>query len=136
MRWFCDPTEERALSSAIELLTVRLGLNRATRSSSRGPVGYPLVCRVPLHAPKVLPHAEEHFAGRYTRLDIRFCGQFCYIDAYTEPLGPDWPPPDWPESHGEMIERRRHTPTHLWRLRYVGDEERWGFAFYTCSYSG
>jgi hypothetical protein len=33
-----------------------------------------------------------------------------------------------------MIERLRHTPPHLCRLRYFGDEERWGFAFYT--YSG
>lgn len=75
-------------------------------------------------------YAEEHFAGRYTRLDIRFRGQFCYIDAYTEPalLGPDWP-----ETREEMMERLRNTPTHLCRLRYFGDEERWGFAFYTYS---
>src|SRR5207302_6435759 len=91
----------------------------------------PMVCRLPLHAPKVLPHAEEHFAGRYTRLNIRFRGQFCYIDAYTElrPLGPDWPAPDWLESREERIERLRHTPPHLCRLRYFGDEERGGFAF-------
>ena len=29
--------------------------------------------------------AEELFSGRYTRLEIRFRNQFCYIDAYTEP---------------------------------------------------
>ena len=29
--------------------------------------------------------ADENFQGHYTRLDIRFRGQFCYIDAYTEP---------------------------------------------------
>jgi hypothetical protein len=29
--------------------------------------------------------AAERFAGKYTRLDIRFKAQFCYIDAYTEP---------------------------------------------------
>ena len=80
-------------------------------------------------------YAEGHFAGRYTRLEIRFKGQFCYIDAYTEPepLGPGWPPPDWPETPEEMQERLRNTPTHLCRLRYFGDEERWGFAFYTYS---
>ena len=80
-------------------------------------------------------YAEEYFAGRYTRLDIRFKGQFCYIDAYTElePLGPNWPPPDWPETREEMMERLRNTPTHLCRLRYFGDEERWGFAFYAYS---
>lgn len=79
-------------------------------------------------------YAAEHFAGRYTRLDIRFRGQFCYVDAYTEPqLSPNWPPADWPESREAMIERLRHTPTHLCRLRYFGGD-RWGFAFYT--YSG
>ena len=48
---------------------------------------------------RILRCAEAHFAGRYTRLDIRFRGQFCYVDAYTEPepAGPGWPPPDWPE---------------------------------------
>ena len=85
---------------------------------------------------RIRRYAEEHFAGRYTRLEIRFRAQFCYIDAYTEPqlMGPDWPPPDWPETREEYLERLRTTPTHLCRLRYFGDEERWGFAFYT--YSG
>ncbi len=80
--------------------------------------------------------AEERFAGRYTKLDIRFRSQFCYVDAYTEPepLTPGWPPADWPETREAYQERLRETPTHLCRLRYFGDEERWGFAFYT--YSG
>ena len=84
---------------------------------------------------RIRRYAEAHFAGRYTRLDVRFRGQFCYIDAYTEPapLGPDWPPADWPESREEYLERLRNTPTHLCRLRYFGDEEGWGFAFYTYS---
>jgi hypothetical protein len=78
-------------------------------------------------------YAQENSADRYNRLEIRFRGQFCYIDAYTdpEPLGPNWPPPDWPESREEYMERMRNTPTHLCRLRYFGDEERWGFAFYS-----
>jgi hypothetical protein len=85
---------------------------------------------------RIRRYAEAHFAGRYTRLEVRFRGQFCYIDAYTEPepLGPDWPPADWPESREQYMERLRNTPTHLCRLRYFGDEEGWGFAFYT--YSG
>ncbi len=83
---------------------------------------------------RILRYAEQHFAGRYTRLDIRFRGQFCYIDAYTEPdVSPGWPPPDWPETREEMIERLRDTPTHLCRLRYFGKEDAWGFAFYTYS---
>jgi len=81
-------------------------------------------------------YAEEHYAGQYIRLDIRFRGQFCYVDAYTEPepLGPDWPPPGFPETREEYLERLRNTPTHLCRLRYRGDQERWGFAFYTYSH--
>ena len=80
-------------------------------------------------------YAEERFAGKYTRLEIRFRGQFCYVDAYTEPDDqPGWPPPDWPETREEYLERLRTTPTHLCRLRFFGDEEGWGFAFYT--YSG
>lgn len=80
-------------------------------------------------------YAEQHFAGRYTRLDVRFRGQFCYIDAYTEPAppGPNWPPPEWGETREEFLERLRSTPTHLCRLRYFGREEAWGFAFYTYS---
>jgi len=81
-------------------------------------------------------HAAQHFAGRYTRLAIRFRGQFCYVDAYQEPEppGPGWPPPDWPETREAYHARLRDTPLHLCRLRYFGDEERWGFAFYTYSH--
>ena len=48
-------------------------------------------------------YAEEQFAGRFVRLEFRFRGQFCYIDAYTEPepLTPDWPPADWHETREE-----------------------------------
>lgn len=79
--------------------------------------------------------AEAEFAGRYTRLDIRFRGVFCYIDAYTEPEppGPNWPPPNWPETLEEYLERRRNLPTHLCRLRYFGPGDRWSFGFYTYS---
>jgi len=82
---------------------------------------------------RILCYAEAHFAGRYTRLDIRFRGQFCYIDAYTEPEppSPGWPPPDWPETREEYLERLRNTPIHLCRLRYFGNQEEWGWAFYS-----
>ena len=83
---------------------------------------------------RLLDYAEAHFSGRYTRLDIRFRGQFCYMDPYTEPEppGPNWPPPNWPESTEKYMERLRNTPTHLCRLRYFGGD-KWGFAFYTYS---
>jgi hypothetical protein len=83
---------------------------------------------------RILVMAEKEFKGKYTRLDIHFRGQFCYIDAYTEPILTDsWPPADWGETRQEYAERLRNTPTHLCRLRYFGNDE-WGFAFYTYSH--
>ena len=73
-------------------------------------------------------YAGQRFAGRYARLDIRFRGQFCYVDAFEEP-------DDFLDSplDARRRERLRETPIHLCRLRYFGDEERWGFAFYKYS---
>jgi hypothetical protein len=72
-------------------------------------------------------YAEEHFAGRYTRLGIRFRGHFCYIDTYTEPepLGPNWPPQGRPETAEERLERLRNFGS-----LYVREEgARWVFKF-------
>ena len=68
--------------------------------------------------------AAQRLKGKYTRLDIRFKGQFCYIDAYVEPPKPTkgWPPIDWPETPEAYIERLRNTPMHPCRLRYFGGE--------------
>jgi hypothetical protein len=83
---------------------------------------------------RIRRYAEAHFAGTYTRLDIRFRGQFCYVDAYTEPVDtPGWPPENWPETREEYLERLRNTPTHLCRLRYFGRPDAWGYGFYTYS---
>ena len=64
-----------------------------------------------------------------------FRSQFCYIDAYTEPAepAPNWPPANWPGTREEYMERLRNAPIHLCRLRYSGDEEHWGFAFFVYS---
>jgi len=80
---------------------------------------------------RITKYAEKNLAGRYTKLDIRFRGKFCYVDAYTEPEEPrqDWPA-DFPETREKYIERMRNTPTHLCRLRYYGDDE-WGISFYS-----
>lgn len=83
---------------------------------------------------RILDYATYHYAGKFTRLDIRFRGQFCYIDAYTKPdVRPDFPPPGWPESRETYLERLSNTPTHLCRLRYFGDEEAWSLAFFAYS---
>ena len=75
---------------------------------------------------RIRHYAEKHSAGKYTRLEIRFRAQFCYIDAYTEPSVPkDWPPEEWQETREQYIERLRNTPTPLpppilWRRKAVG----------------
>ena len=77
--------------------------------------------------------AEEHYHGKYTRIDVRFRGQFCYIDAYTEPSVPDnWPPTGISETREEYIKRRRNIPWHLCRLRHLGND-RWSPAFFLYS---
>ena len=83
---------------------------------------------------RILEHAAKHYSGKYNRIDVRFRSQFCYIDAYTEPFVPeDYDPQLFGESRDERIERLRNTPTHLCRLRYFGDADRWSMAFYTYS---
>ena len=81
---------------------------------------------------RIREFAEDNYSGRYTRLDIRFRGQFCYVDVYVEPEppGPNWPPVDWMESRVEYMERLRNTPYHLFRLRYIGGKNNWELAFY------
>ncbi len=84
---------------------------------------------------RIMKYAEKHYAGKYTRIEVRFRGQLCYIDAYTEPyVPPDFDTSLYGESREEHIERLRNVPTHLCRLRYFGDENRWSMAFYTYSH--
>ncbi|MGA2740966.1 MAG: hypothetical protein ABSG65_26440 [Bryobacteraceae bacterium] len=59
---------------------------------------------------RILDYADKHCAAKFARVDVRFRGACCYIDVYTEP---------------------DQLPTHLCRIRYLGNEDRWGFAYYT-----
>lgn len=83
---------------------------------------------------RILAYAEKHYAGKYTRIDVRFRGNLCYIDAYTEPSAPGKVQLSvLRESPQEYVERLRNTPTHLCRLRYFGDQDSWSMAFYKYS---
>lgn len=83
---------------------------------------------------RIESYAKRKYRGRFTRLEIRFRGPLCYIDAYREPsITPGWPPKGWHETRQQMAERLRKTPKHLCRLRYFGDEDAWSLAFYTYS---
>lgn len=84
---------------------------------------------------RIRAYAEAHHAGKFTRLDIRFRGALCYIDAYREP--------DKPtaallralkETREEYCERLRSTPIRMCRLRYLGRDDAWSMAFYTYSH--
>lgn len=85
---------------------------------------------------RILDHAEKNYAGKYNRIDVRFRSQFCYIDAYTEPYIPEenYNEDLYGEPREKRIERLRQIPTHLCRMRYFGDEDRWTMAFYTYSH--
>ncbi len=84
---------------------------------------------------RILIHAQKHYAGKYNRIEVWFRGKFCYIDAYTEPFLPsDYDPALFNgKSRKERIDELRDFPTHLCRLRFFGDEERWSMAFFTYS---
>ena len=82
---------------------------------------------------RILEHAEKHYSGKFTRIDVRFRGALCYIDAYQEPqVSGKHPTDDLGETKEEYVERLRNTPTHLCRIRHFA-EDRWSCAFYTYS---
>jgi hypothetical protein len=62
---------------------------------------------------RILARADIRQFANLSRLDIRFKGQFCYIDAY---------------------EKGSTTPIHLCRLRYFSGHDKWSLAFYTYSH--
>jgi hypothetical protein len=86
---------------------------------------------------RILEHGQRRYAGRYTRLRVRFNGALCYIDAYVEP-----DPPTRSqlrrlgETREQYLERCRDWPIHLCRLRYFGNEDAWTLAFCPAGPSG
>lgn len=80
---------------------------------------------------RILDYAAKHYPERFIRIDVRFHGALCYIDAYTEPDVPRGSAPPPGETRDQWIERLRGIATHLCRIRYFGSEDRWTFAWYT-----
>ena len=82
---------------------------------------------------RILKYANKNYAGKFTRIDVKFRGALCYIDAYRDPEVDEKDPIGYfGESREEFIERMKNTPTHLCRLRHF-DIDRWSVAFYTYS---
>ncbi len=83
---------------------------------------------------RIRAHAQKHYAGRYSRLDIHFRGALCYIDAFVEPAEPTRDELRvLRETRDQYFSRLRGVPIHLWRLRYLGNENAWSLAFFTYS---
>lgn len=83
---------------------------------------------------RITEYAQKKYAGKFSRLDFKFRGPFCYIDAYEEPeVGPTYPTASLGETKRQYIERMRKTPIHLCRLRHFSIE-KWSVAFYTYSH--
>ena len=80
---------------------------------------------------RILDYAAKHYSGKFIRIDVRFHGALCYIDAYVEPDVPRESVPPAGQTRSEWIEGLRNTPIHLCRIRYFGNEDRWSFAWYT-----
>jgi hypothetical protein len=86
-------------------------------------------------AERIEKHAQSKYAGKYTRLAIRFHGALCYIDAFTEPEEPTAADlRATGETREAYLERHRNFPLHLCRIRYFGDEDAWSLAYYTYSH--
>ena len=80
---------------------------------------------------RILEYAAKHHAGRFIRIDVRFRGALCYIDAYQEPDARGAGNPPQGETLEQWLDQLRKTPTPLCRIRYCGNEDRWSFAWYT-----
>jgi len=80
---------------------------------------------------RILKYANQHYPGKFTRVDVRFRGAHCYIDVYQEANMPPGMKPPPGETRAGWIEQLNNTPYHLCRIRYSGNEDRWSFAHYT-----
>lgn len=78
-------------------------------------------------ADRLEAHARTAWDKRCVRVDVRFRGEYAYIDALeSDP----WISPSASEKEQERI---RQTATKLCRLTWTGDPDLWGFAFYKYS---
>ena len=81
---------------------------------------------------RLLGHASKHYAGACARLDVRFKGLFCYVDAYTEPDMQGSAGAATKDTREQFLKRVRSTPIPLCRLRYFSQDRR-SVALHRCS---
>jgi hypothetical protein len=84
---------------------------------------------------RIQKHAQTKYAGKFTRLEIRFHGALCYIDAFVKPEEPSRSLlKATGKTRAQYLEGLGDHLLHLCRLRYFGDENAWSLAFYTYSH--
>ena len=82
---------------------------------------------------RIVAYIAEKYPGTHERIEVRFRGKYCYVDAYTPPPSiTDGGLKSSGETRKEFEARWRSSPTHLCRLLHHSTEE-WGCAFYTYS---
>ncbi|BDA71540.1 hypothetical protein CAL7716_057060 [Calothrix sp. PCC 7716] len=86
---------------------------------------------------RILNYAEQNYAGKYIRIEVRFHGLFCYVDAFKEPFVSEenYDISLFKETPSERRDRLRNLPIHLFRLKYEGDEEQWEMAYYSYAHN-
>lgn len=83
---------------------------------------------------RIEAYAGQHFAGAYNRIEVRFRGALCHVDAFTEPASPAAGLlRTLGESLDDYLARLRTTPIHLCRLRYFAGRNHWSVALYSYS---
>jgi hypothetical protein len=83
---------------------------------------------------RIHSYAKKHFKGKFTHIDIHFKGTLCYLDAYCDPSvrSEKLPRLDTKE-YRDYLKGLEDKVTHLCRLRYLGDKDKWGFDFFSYS---
>lgn len=72
-------------------------------------------------------HALDRWKENCRAIEVRFRGTFAYVAALQKN---GWHLPDTPQETRDLIDA---TPTRLCRLGYLGNPDRWAFAFYKYS---
>jgi hypothetical protein len=108
-------------------------LQYAFRSTNKEPKSIPDSIRRELPG-RIVSYAKKHFKGKFTHMDVRFRGTFCYVDAYCDlsVRSEELPRPDTRE-YREFLKTHEDKVTHLCRLRYLGSRDNWGFDFFAYS---
>jgi hypothetical protein len=83
---------------------------------------------------RVRRFAKRRFAGKFAHLEFRFKADLCYIDSYCDSaVRKEALSSAGTKELDEYLIADDDKVTHLCRLRYLGDSDKWGFEFFSYS---